>query len=162
MSRQHRMTREAFEAFVRGDRGGGRRGGTGATPDRGPSAVRPRALHLSRRQLSRLEVCRAAGRAGDPGSHLRAGARLMKSRANVRCPACHWSTSRAPRADHDYGRCACGAVVSEPPRRPLLGRPGPTAVTFSAWYADTYGEGFTWPELVAMELEKQERAERAG
>jgi len=84
----------------------------------------------------------------------------MRTRVNVRCPACHWSTSRAPRADRDYGRCACGTVLSEPPRRPARGSYGPRAVTFSAWYAQTYGEGFTWPELVAMELEKQERGAR--
>jgi len=82
----------------------------------------------------------------------------MGSHRHVRCPACGWYTSRAPRADDDYGVCCrCGAVLRAVTPRRFFRRAPPPLLKFNAWFSRKFGDGHTWPELVAMELEKQER-----
>ena len=85
----------------------------------------------------------------------------MKARINLRCPACGWNTSRAPRADGDYGQCRECVYEVRPqrrrePRPPKTPKPAAPS-KFDAWYAQKYGTGHTWPELVAAELERRER-----
>lgn len=70
----------------------------------------------------------------------------MKVRVNIRCATCGWLTSRAPRADGDYGPCRCGlALKARPPRQPVTPVRSPVCSQFA-----------TWPELVAAELERLE------
>jgi len=81
----------------------------------------------------------------------------MKSRLNVRCPACHWYTSRAPASD--YGDCPrCQHKLVEARTRAYFARaqamePGAVPLALSTQFA-------TWPELVAAELERRERKGR--
>lgn len=90
---------------------------------------------------------------------------FVKSRAEVRCPACRWNTSRAPRADQEYGQCPrCDAVLQpvqprEHLQRAVPVRPVPRESKFDTWFAEKYGSGHTWPELVAAELQRLEDVE---
>lgn len=79
----------------------------------------------------------------------------MRTRVNVRCPACGWYTSRAPRANQLYGQCPrCWATLAAigPPTRVYFRRDVPPSTPTS--YHEQYA---TWPELVAAELERRDR-----
>lgn len=97
----------------------------------------------------------------------------MKFRVNLRCTPCRWSTSRTPRPDHDYGACPrCAGTLREAKAREYFktasGKvqhfrqkpPKPEPSTFNNLYAQKYGAGHTWPELVAAELERRDREQR--
>jgi len=82
----------------------------------------------------------------------------MMTRVNVRCPACGWYTSRAPKADGDYGQCYwCRAAVAPVKRREFFKAPAPaaTATPTRTRYHKQYA---TWPELVAAEMERLEQS----
>jgi hypothetical protein len=92
---------------------------------------------------------------------------FVNARANVRCPACGWYTSRAPKADGDYGACLrCAGVLQPSPRREYFRRAQPVprkprvshpANASPTRYRTQYA---TWPELVAAELQGREEEPR--
>lgn len=85
-------------------------------------------------------------------------------RVNVRCRVCNWQTSRAPKADGDYGVCRCGAglVVTGAPRRVVFRWLQPTqtvSLPVPAPEPTRYPtHNASWPELVAAELERRSSA----
>lgn len=79
----------------------------------------------------------------------------MKARANVRCPACRWSTSRAPKGNQMYGQCPrCWATLVQVQARPFFTRAKTPLPDRPRRYHEQYA---TWPELVAAELDRRER-----
>jgi len=76
-------------------------------------------------------------------------------RVGVRCRQCHWISSRGHRADGAYGACPrCGTTLYVQVRRRHL----QLARAFALEASAPVECGRTWPELVAAELERRERA----